>query len=61
MTAGQTCANCKAFAPLEGQCRRHAPVAAPVHQGEKVITFGVYPGTRRDGWCTEWLTEESVH
>lgn len=61
MTPGQNCSNCRAFAALEGQCRRHAPIPVPTPGQGGILTYGVWPATNKDNWCGEWLSEETVH
>lgn len=59
-----TCAGCKAYAPMSNECRRHAPVMVPVPQQDPVSgklqgcgAFGLWPATRAESWCCEFIPD----
>jgi hypothetical protein len=58
MNPGQTCENCAAFYALKNECRRKSPVPAPIQgPGGQIGTLGMYPATKKNEWCCEWLAE----
>lgn len=60
------CAKCLAFDALGSSCRRRAPVAVPMQgidpvsrQAQLVGVSGVFPATKAENWCLDFVEEET--
>lgn len=55
MSQSRTCNTCEAFSPLTSECRRKSPVAIFIPTPHGGQAAGIYPATKKDGWCCEWV------
>ena len=61
----ECCANCRAFSKKAQECRRHAPTAVMVPTQSTLgkagmSVLGLYPATREEDWCAEFLRKEDA-